>query len=196
MANAARAESAPILEALPSAHDNRPAAPQSAHAAPVRQRVGPQFLADSELVVKRPSGNAHKNGTATDTASPGLHHLDEPCIRHGFACSASTCNMTSWLCFYNFEDVRAAINVAVANDQELDQAITDAQLNRYVAVFERICIVLDRELIDKNIVDDLYGHRLHNLLLCQLPTGLVLRPRMNPDRLPGFKKLHQALRKQ
>lgn len=96
--------------------------------------------------------------------------------------------------FYNFDNVRTEINQAVDQNREL-RNVTDAELNRYVAVLERVGIMLDRKLIDVGIVNELYGPRLEQLLKCQLPTNLLLRPRVNPDKWRGFVKLHAALSK-
>ena len=63
--------------------------------------------------------------------------------------------------FAQFEPLRRALNASVPADPKLDD---DISLRRYVAVFERLGLLLKTGVVNEGLANQLYGSRLETLL--------------------------------
>ena len=88
----------------------------------------------------------------------------------------------------SFEDLRRSINANKALTE--DEALT---LRRYVAVFERVGLLLEGHHLDIQLVDELYGSRLEKLLLHR--EHLVTFVTRKPNSWRGFIYLWTELRR-
>jgi hypothetical protein len=95
--------------------------------------------------------------------------------------------------FYNFEEVRAEINEAMEHNNRAI-AVKEPQWFRYMAIFERLGVMLDSKLVSGRLVNELYGERFEKLLTCNRG-NLELRPEVAPAKWPGFISLWKVLKK-
>jgi hypothetical protein len=94
--------------------------------------------------------------------------------------------------FRAYENVRRYINQPSQSDVEPSQA----DLFRYLAVFERLGFFIEQELLTVDKVNELYGDRFKKLIdYGDSHFGQRFRPRAHPERWDGFIVLWHALKK-